>query len=271
MSGLEMDAGEKMKSHPGFLWGIIVLMVGMGSVGWVAAYANVGAPFNGWLQLNGGYAQVPYQDEISIAPANGSFTIEGWINNPYFYPDTLHYAVYKKGSFAVDFWHSQLPSPANSIYGVAFMSCGESFCMYKSHVLSECAFGVNCQPQGWFHFAYVYTQATNKGAFFWNGQMLGSDESIPETSMEPTILQNAASMDEIRISNNVRYTASFTPTSAPFECDENTQALWRFNEIAGATTFHDACGIVDNMFVGYNGAHTEGVTGYKVYLPLVIK
>ena len=78
-------------------------------------------------------------------------------------------------------------------------------------------------------------------------------------------------MDEIRISNNVRYTASFTPATVPFECDGNTQALWHFDEISGSTIFHDACGSVDNMFVGYNGAHTEGVIGYKVNLPLVIK
>jgi hypothetical protein len=78
-------------------------------------------------------------------------------------------------------------------------------------------------------------------------------------------------MDEFRISDNVRYTSSFALVSAPFVCDANTQALWHFDEISGSTSFHDACGAVDNTFVGYNGAHTEGVTGYKVNLPLVIR
>ena len=260
-----------MKNRLGFLQVVIALVIAIGSVGGRVAYADGGVPFNEWLQLNGGYAQVPYQDEISISPSNGSFTIEGWINNPYFFPDNSHYAVYKQDSFALDFWHTQPPTITDSRFSVAFMSCGTSFCTYQSHLLSECAYGVNCQPNGWFHFAYVYDQATNKGAFFLNGQLLGSDEAIPGTSTEPIQLQNAASMDEFRISNNVRYTASFTPASAPFACDGNTQALWHFDEITGSTTFHDACGAVDNLFVGYNGAQTEGVTGYSVYLPLVIR
>jgi hypothetical protein len=246
-------------------------MIAIGSVGWTAAYAVSGPPFNGWLQLNGGYAQVPYQNEISIDPANGSFTIEGWINNPYFFTDTTHYAVSRQSSFALDFWHSQPPSPAHSTYGVAFKSCGDSFCTYTSHVLSECAFGVNCQPQGAYHFAYVYDHGTNKGALFLNGVLIGSDEAIPQTSTQPIVLQYAASMDEFRISNNVRYTASFTAPSAPYGCDENTQALWHFDEIVGSTTFHDACGTVDNIMSGFNGTVSEGVTGYRIYLPLVIR
>jgi hypothetical protein len=137
-------------------------------------------------------------------------------------------------------------------------------------VLKDCVGPVYCPaPQGWFHFAYVYNQSTTKGAFFWNGAMLGSDENIPATSTEPIVIQKANSMDEFRISDNVRYTASFTPSLIPFVCDANTQALWHFNEISGSTIFHDACGTVDNMFVGYNGAHTEGVTGSRFYLPLV--
>jgi hypothetical protein len=269
--GARTDWRRKMKSRLKYARIVIALMIAIGSVGWTAAYAVSGPPFSGWLQLNGGYAQVPYQNEISIDPANGSFTIEGWINNPYFFTDNTHYAVSRQASFALDFWHSQPPSPAHSTYGVAFKSCGDSFCTYTSHVLSECAFIVDCQPQGAYHFAYVYDHATDKGALFLNGVLIGSDEAVPQTSTQPIVLQYAVSMDEFRISNNVRYTAPFTPPSAPYACDGNTQALWHFDEIAGSTTFHDACGTVDNIMSGYNGAHSEGVTGYKVYLPLAIK
>jgi hypothetical protein len=54
-------------------------------------------------------------------------------------------------------------------------------------------------------------------------------------------------------------------------CGANTLALWHFDEVQGTTTFHDACGTTDNVMTGSNGAHTEGVTGYMVYLPLVIE
>ena len=265
-----------MKRFPSCLRIAIALILGVGSVGGMVAYADVGVPFNGWLQLNSGYAQVPYQDEINLTPANGSFTIEGWIKNPSF-TDLQNDAIYKKSSFKLGFKHDEniFPLPGHSTYSVLFWACspatGGEWCFARSgHVLSDCV-GSYCPPQGWFHFAYVYNQATGKGSLFWNGRMLGADESIPNVSMEPIALHSATSMDEFRISNSARYTATFTPASAPFECDGNTQALWHFNEIAGTTTFHDVCGTVDNMLVGYNGAHTEGVPGSWVYLPLVVR
>lgn len=220
-------------------------------------------PFTGWLQLSGGYAQVPYQDEIKLDPSNGSFTIEGWIKDPYF-NDEMIPAISKKDSFKLIFRRHMRPNPPyDFIKDVTFWKCSGFYCSSSSsHELSV--------TQGWFHFAYIYNQVTNTGAFFWNGQMF-LNEPIPYSSTEPIIIQYANSMDEFRISNNVRYTSPFTPASAPFECDENTLALWHFDEIEDSTIFHDACGAVDNMFIGYNGTHTEGVTGYRVNLPLVIR
>jgi hypothetical protein len=79
-------------------------------------------------------------------------------------------------------------------------------------------------------------------------------------------------VDEIRISDVPRYTgADFSVPSAPFACDEHTRALWHFEEFEGATIFHDACGTTDNVLVGHNGAHTEGVPAHRVYLPLIIR
>jgi hypothetical protein len=67
-------------------------------------------------------------------------------------------------------------------------------------------------------------------------------------------------VDELRISDFARYTGpTYAVPTAPFTCDEHTRALWHFDEFEGATVFHDACGVVDNLLVGYNGAHTERV------------
>ncbi len=41
--------------------------------------------------------------------------------------------------------------------------------------------------------------------------------------------------DEMRISNNLRYTENFTPSSAPFATDANTMALYHFDEGANDT------------------------------------
>jgi hypothetical protein len=40
-------------------------------------------------------------------------------------------------------------------------------------------------------------------------------------------------LDEVRISNSIRYTSSFTPPLAPFNPDSNTMALYHFNEGSG--------------------------------------
>lgn len=42
-------------------------------------------------------------------------------------------------------------------------------------------------------------------------------------------------IDELRISNNIRYSAAFTPPSAPFSPDANTVGLYHFNEGTGNT------------------------------------
>jgi hypothetical protein len=44
------------------------------------------------------------------------------------------------------------------------------------------------------------------------------------------------SLDEIRISNIVRYSADFTPQTIPFSTDTNTVGLWHFDEGSGLTT-----------------------------------
>jgi len=48
-------------------------------------------------------------------------------------------------------------------------------------------------------------------------------------------------MDELRISNTVRYTAAFSRPAAPFTPDDNTMALYHFDEGTG-TTITDVAG-----------------------------
>ncbi|MFV9507650.1 MAG: LamG-like jellyroll fold domain-containing protein, partial [Oscillochloridaceae bacterium umkhey_bin13] len=57
----------------------------------------------------------------------------------------------------------------------------------------------------------------------------------------PGSLYYAGLLDEVRISNVVRYTASFTRPSEPFTPDTNTVGLYRFNEGSG-TTILDSSG-----------------------------
>jgi len=47
-------------------------------------------------------------------------------------------------------------------------------------------------------------------------------------------------VDEVRISDSVRYTANFTRPTAEFANDANTRLLWHFNEGAGTTVADDS-------------------------------
>lgn len=58
-------------------------------------------------------------------------------------------------------------------------------------------------------------------------------------------------LDEVRISDRLRYTSNFSPPGAPFSADENTLALYHFNEGSGGT-------IVDASGRDNNGSLSAG-------------
>jgi hypothetical protein len=213
------------------------------------------APFSGWLALNGGYAQATYQSELDLP---GSMTIEGWIKSPFIgqgYPN--YHVIDKPSNYFLQFQYYYHISPP-SYYCVEFFigdvmitPPGNPNCGTSSTFLS-----------GWHYFAYVYDENSAMNLTFWDGNLVlwdGPGSSGPGAATTDLFLRYAEAMDEFRISDVARYSTNFQPPTSPFTCDAHTRALWHFNEITGTTVFHDTCGTVDNMLVGYNGAHTEGV------------
>src|SRR5690606_6955544 len=83
-------------------------------------------------------------------------------------------------------------------------------------------------------------------------------KSLPEGPFDGYI-------DEVRISSGVRYSGDFVPQPR-LTPDANTQALYHFDEPAGATTFADSSG---NGFtlVGLGGARSTAVSGPSVPVP----
>jgi hypothetical protein len=164
-------------------------------------------------QMNGGQAEFPYQSEIAMDSTLGSYTFEGWVKNP------AYSMISKKGGFYLsydmgfEYYSPRLPS-------VAFGNCSGNICTSYVYDLPAC--NIACLAN-WFHFAYVYDHDTGKGAFFWNGQLLDDNAMIPNASTEPILIKAGLEFDEIRISDNIRYNATFTPPTAPFTCDANIQ------------------------------------------------
>jgi hypothetical protein len=62
-------------------------------------------------------------------------------------------------------------------------------------------------------------------------------------------------IDEVRISDIVRYDSLYTVPESDFIVDDNTRALWHFNESLGSTSFND-CTKNGNNLTGLNGAQT---------------
>lgn len=50
-------------------------------------------------------------------------------------------------------------------------------------------------------------------------------------------------IDEVRLSNTIRYTTTFTPSTTRFQNDANTLFLFHGDESNGSTTFVDDCGL----------------------------
>jgi hypothetical protein len=63
----------------------------------------------------------------------------------------------------------------------------------------------------------------------------------------------AGYVDEIRVSNNARYTGNFTPTTSAFENDANTVILLHMDGTDGSTTFLDDAGSRGYIGLAANG------------------
>lgn len=244
----------------------------------ISAAVIAAPPFKGWLALDDSdaYAQAAYQTELALPPLETEgFTVELWVKNPRFNywcgSPAIPPVIARQSSLGIKFScdYRFVPPDSNPrTYSVFYLF---SSTLGIGTAINTCNSVSPCPPTGWYHLAYTYNKSPNNGQLFWNGtRKINSSNSLSE-STNPLILRSAEAIDEVRISSIIRYTGSFAPPTAPFECDEHTLALWHFDEISGKTTFHDACGTFDNVFVGYNGAHTEGVPGYWVYLPLVVR
>jgi hypothetical protein len=71
----------------------------------------------------------------------------------------------------------------------------------------------------------------------------------------PGSLYYSGNLDEFRLSDIIRYTSDFTPSTQPYETDQNTLALYHFNEGSGTVLmdFSGAVGGPSNGVIQYGG------------------
>ncbi|MCX7997273.1 MAG: trypsin-like serine protease [Patescibacteria group bacterium] len=120
-----------------------------------------------------------------------------------------------------------------------------------------CTTGVNLKDGGWHHIAVTRTQSTGALAIFVDGVQRasgagptgdlsyrnGRSTSYPNDpylvlgaekhDYVPGYLSYSGWLDDLRISNNVRYTGTFSIPLAQVSSDANTVGLYRFDSIPG--------------------------------------
>jgi len=231
-------------------------------------------PFNGWLATGStGYARAVSSLEINL-PGDSSFTVEGWFK-------------------LSPVWDNSQPASVTIFqtedgYGLSFekectytipVTCRSV--IYKLFDNSGVGHDVSSIKSGWNHVALVNNLSTGQIVIYLNGwkmttfsgtfSLAGGTDLLIGWCSSANCGGRPLAADEIRISDGARYTAGFTPSASPFTCDTSTLALWHFDELEGSTTFHDSCGTEDNGLMGVNDAHTEGVLGSWIFLPLVVR
>jgi len=113
----------------------------------------------------------------------------------------------------------------------------------------------------WYHVAMV-KNSTGVKAFF-NGDELttvnnssgsfSADKGWNDVSFIGRYANNLNAnghIDEVRISNTARYTANFTPSTTPFQNDDNTLLLLHMDGTDGSTVFTDDNGVTPNFDYG---------------------
>lgn len=110
----------------------------------------------------------------------------------------------------------------------------------------------------WAHVAVTYNNSMGTKCTWVNGtsRVCGSVAATTGANTFPVTLGNedqgiaatyfAGYIDEVRVSNVTRYTASFTPQKR-FTTDTNTLALWHFDEGSGTTTSGEFGGMTGTL------------------------
>jgi Concanavalin A-like lectin/glucanases superfamily len=207
-----------------------------GSSNWNSASFGGAAEFIGsgtsWLSAS-------YNANYDVG--SGSFTIEGWVN-----PTTT--GVQRLMNFESMSLTFNQDSSLTNTPGMMRINLNGTNC-YSS------AAGTIPANQ-WTHLAYVVDRTNSVVRFYINGVQIGTAISFGAIgSMSAAVgykfgvlTGNETNspflgyLDEVRVSNTARYSASsFTPSSTPFTTDANTLSLWHFDEPLGAS-FSDASG-----------------------------
>lgn len=205
--------------------------------------------FAGTLQTRAQYNGINLSydgvDDIVTLPAGivssvtGDFTIEAyvlWTGTNNSFPRILEFGN----------------DPNNFIFltaAIPFGATGPRFAIVSGGVVENVDAGVTLVPGQYNHIAVTVDDLNNLATIYINGVVAGTSPFTFHLSDLGSTSSNwlggkgqfidpffSGYIEELRISNNLRYTANFTPSTVQFTTDANTVALYHFNEGSGQTT-----------------------------------
>lgn len=224
-------------------------------------------PYDGsgnWLELDGIDDFALIEDNSSLDLGNGStddFTIECFFYIPNISNEGIQILLIKSYSYFLYLWLKN-PDLDRIIFFIYINILHDYFAIGHDVDLLV----------GWHHIAASfnneYTNDWDAIQIFLDGKRV---ENASNFEITPGIFNSTMPLciganngvnpfqgriDEVRISDTIRYGSSYIVPTSDFVVDKNTRALWHFNESLGSTSFNDITANCNNLG-GYNGAHTS--------------
>jgi hypothetical protein len=187
----------------------------------------------------GDYLSVPDHSTLDIG--TGDFTVEMYLRIP---SVTASYIIMSHGGPGWSGNTNGFSIPLEAAGNIGFNTeTGGARINSDAHGMSV---------DTWHHVAVVRDSGTIR--FFVDGVAKGSTANSDDISStaelrigvlydNTTGIEFTGYMDEIRISNNARYTTGFTPSTTAFTDDANTVLLIHSDTTDGSTTFTDSSGV----------------------------
>jgi hypothetical protein len=199
---------------------------------------------------NGDYLQLANSSDYNFT---GNYTIEGWWYQPSNVAAGIYPTLIGTGAVSDNKGWAVTSEPSTNI--INFITSGDG-----SSGMQVLLSSTSLSAATWNHWAvvrsssvltlyingtaapYPYTTTGNNIAStypLYIGGGVGGLSSGNFSSNSATVVNLNGYQDEIRISNSARYTAAFTPSTTPFQNDDNTVLLLHMDGTNASTVFFD--------------------------------
>lgn len=207
----------------------------------IVASHGLAQPFGRFVGFDG------VDDELSVdndpIPSFSDFTLEFWFRScdPYISPGQA--IIGNSNRLEINAFSTSFLPDSTTFYQLC-LKYDQGYVCNQDHRFTP-------KDTSWHHLAVIYDYWMDDFEYYFDG--VDGTIAHQEFNFMPwhTLKIGVGSfpisssqhfngfVDEMRISNTKRYTASFTPPTSPFTLDSETRALWHFDEANSANIFAD--------------------------------